>query len=620
VVHSLSHRFIAALGILENNGMLGTIRGRILATCVAIVVTALAVTGGVIYYVVKIHNDEAIDQNFQSILTGHALAIDGWIESRTRETQALADTISVGEGDPLPALKLLAKSGGFEIMTLGLPDKTAFSNVPLKPDYDPTARPWYKQAVAAGHIVVTALYRDASSGKPAFAFAVPIVRDGNVKAVMAASLFMQSVSEIVTSVHPTPASFAFLVDEKGNVIASAKTDLIMKPATEMAPELTPDALKAMQGASSSVVVHIDGAAKLLRAQPIKGTDWSLVLALDKSDVTAGMRAVATTTLAAIILVALISAALVGALTNAAFKRIVLVRDALTDVASGSGDLARRLPVDGHDEASQIAHAFNLFAEKISAILLHIREFSESVNVASAEIAQGNQDLSSRTELAAANLQRTAAALEEISGTARNSADAATQVSQLAESASGVATRGGEVVGDVVSTMEAITKASTEIANIIGVIDGIAFQTNILALNAAVEAARASEHGRGFAVVAGEVRALAQRSAQAAKEIKQLISSSVERIQAGSSLVRTAGATMDEIVEGVRGITNVIGEISVVATEQSTGLGQVNQALAQLDNTTQQNAALVEQSAAAAQMLREQAAKLAEAVGEFKLSA
>ncbi len=600
--------------------MLGTIRGRILATCVAIVVTALAVTGGLIYYVVAIHNDEAIDQSFKSILTGHALAIDGWVESRTRETQALADTIAVGEGDPVPALNLLAKSGGFQVMTLGLPDKTAFSNVPLAPGYDPTARPWYKQAVAAGHIIVTALYRDASSGKPAVAFAVPILRDGNVKAVMAASLFMQSVSEIVTAVHPTPASFAFLVDEKGNVIASAKTDLIMKPATNMASELTPDALKAMQGASSSVVVKIDGAGKLLRAQPIAGTDWSLVLAMDQSDVTAGMRAVATTTLVAIVLVALLSAALVGTLTNAAFKRVLLVRDALTDVASGSGDLARRLPVSGNDEASQIAHAFNLFAEKICVILIHIREFSESVNVASAEIAQGNQDLSSRTELAASNLQRTAAALEEISGTARNSADAATQVSQLADSASTVAMRGGRVVGDVVSTMDAITKASTEIANIIGVIDGIAFQTNILALNAAVEAARASEHGRGFAVVAGEVRALAQRSAQAAKEIKQLIGSSVERIEAGSTLVQTAGATMDEIVEGVRGITSVIGEISVAATEQSAGLGQVNQALAQLDNTTQQNAALVEQSAAAAQMLREQAAKLAEAVGEFKLSA
>jgi len=332
-----------------------------------------------------------------------------------------------------------------------------------------------------------------------------------------------------------------------------------------------------------------------------------------------MHAVATTTLIAIIVVALIAAALVGMLTNAAFKRVLLVRDALTDVASGSGDLTMRLPTDGKDEAAQIAHAFNLFAEKISTILLQIRESSESVNVASAEIAQGNQDLSSRTELAASSLQETAAALEEIAGTARNSADAVTQVSQLAVSASGVATRGGEVVGEVVSTMDEITKASDKMADIIGVIDGIAFQTNILALNAAVEAARASEHGRGFAVVAAEVRALAQRSAQAAKEIKELIHSSVEKIGTGSQLVQTAGATMNEIVESVRGITGVIDEITVATSEQSTGLSQVNQALSQLDHSTQQNAALVEQSAAAAEQLREQAAKLAQAVGEFKLA-
>ena len=192
------------------------------------------------------------------------------------------------------------------------------------------------------------------------------------------------------------------------------------------------------------------------------------------------------------------------------------------------------------------------------------------------------------------------------------------MSRLAESASDVAVRGGTVVSEVVSTMNEITQASSEIANIVGVIDGIAFQTNILALNAAVEAARANEHGRGFAVVAGEVRALAQRSAQAAKEIKQLIHSSVEKIEGGSGLVQTAGTTMNEIVEGVRSITSVIAEITVAAKEQSTGIEQVNQAVSHLDNATQQNAALVEQSAAAATLLREQAARLAQTVGEFKL--
>ncbi|MGV2292795.1 methyl-accepting chemotaxis protein [Trinickia sp. YCB016] len=600
--------------------MFASIRTRILATCVAIVVTALAVTGGLVYYVVKKDNEQTIGENLKSISTGNTTAIEEWVSGKARVAQALADTINIGAGDPTDALKLLAKSGDFQVVTLGLPDKTAFTGgTSLPPNYDPTARPWYKQALAAGHLIVTAPFTDASNGKYAVSFAVPVMRDGALKGIIAASVYLDGVSSVVAAVHPTPASFAFLVDQSGKLLATAKSDLIMKPATDLSPDLTTDALGALSNAAEPMAAKVDGATKLLQSQPIPGTDWRFVLALDKSDVTAGMRAVATTTVIAIIIVALIAAALVGALTNAAFKRVLQVRDALIDVSSGSGDLTRRLPEAGDDEASQIARAFNLFAEKISDILLQIRTISESVNVASAEIAQGNQDLSSRTEHAASSLQETAAALEEIAGTARNSADSANQVSRLAESASSVATRGGQVVTEVVATMNEITQASTQIANIIGVIDGIAFQTNILALNAAVEAARASEHGRGFAVVAGEVRALAQRSAQAAKEIKELINSSVEKIEAGSGLVQTAGTTMNEIVDGVRSIASVIGEISVATSEQSTGLGQVNQALSQLDNVTQQNAALVEQSAAAASQLREQAATLAQSVGTFKLA-
>ena len=599
--------------------MLASIRARILVTCVAIVVTALAVSGGVLYNIAQRHNDQMVDENLRSVLDGQSLAIDEWIATRTRQVQTLAESLSIGDGDPVPMLKLIAKSGDFIAVTLGLPDKSAYSSVHLPAGYDPTGRPWYKQAVAAGHPLVTNAYLDAGTGKPTFSFVAPAMRDGSFRGAISAGVLLEGVSDIVSGIHPTPSSLAFLVDKEGNLLALAKTKLLMKPATELAPALTRDQLVSLRSAAAPVPVTIDGVTKLLRAHPIAGTEWSLVLALDQSDVTVGMRAMATTSLIAIVVVTLIAAAIVGTLTNVTFKRILLVRDALTDVASGSGDLSKRLPVTGNDEASQIAHAFNLFAQKVNAILLQIRESSESVSIASAEIAQGNQDLSSRTEHAASSLEETAAAVEEIAGTARNSADAVRKVSELAESASGVATHGGKVVNEVVSTMNDITQASAEIANIIGVIDGIAFQTNILALNAAVEAARASEHGRGFAVVASEVRALAQRSAQAAREIKELIQSSVQKIEAGSSLVNTAGVTMGEIVESVHGITGVIGEVTMAASEQSAGLGQVNQALAQLDHTTQQNAALVEQSAAAAAMLSEQAEKLAQAVGQFKLA-
>ena len=248
----------------------------------------------------------------------------------------------------------------------------------------------------------------------------------------------------------------------------------------------------------------------------------------------------------------------------------------------------------------------------------VRSATDSINTASSEIASGNQDLSARTEQAASNLEETAASMEELTSTVRNSADAARQANQLAATASEIAVRGGQVVGEVVTTMEAINHSSKKISDIIGVIDGIAFQTNILALNAAVEAARAGEQGRGFAVVAGEVRNLAQRSAEAAKEIKGLIGTSVDKVEAGSRLVADAGQTMSEIVGSVQRVSDIIGEITAAAGEQSDGIGQVNVAVNQLDQMTQQNAALVEESAAAAESLKDQANRLAQVIQIFKL--
>jgi methyl-accepting chemotaxis protein len=258
-------------------------------------------------------------------------------------------------------------------------------------------------------------------------------------------------------------------------------------------------------------------------------------------------------------------------------------------------------------------------KRVSGVVEQVASTTGSLSVASHEIAHGNQDLSSRTEQQASNLQQTAASMEQLTATVKQNADAAKAANQLAASASAVAERGGAVVGQVVHTMDGITQASRKIAEIITVIDGIAFQTNILALNAAVEAARAGEQGRGFAVVAGEVRNLAQRSAQAAREIKALISDSVEKVESGSQQVAEAGRTMDDIVVQVKRVTDLIGEITSATLEQSSGISQVNQAVTQLDQMTQQNAALVEQSAAAAESLKAQAGKLAEAVAIFKLS-
>jgi methyl-accepting chemotaxis protein len=292
-----------------------------------------------------------------------------------------------------------------------------------------------------------------------------------------------------------------------------------------------------------------------------------------------------------------------------------LRELMRSIADG--DLSVSVSIQGGDERSLNAAVAQMVG-KLRGTLGTIQHATDSIATASKEIASGNQDLSSRTENTASNLQQTASSMEELTSTVRQSAEAARQANQLAGTAAGAAQRGGSIVSQVVTNMDEINNASRKITEIIGVIDGIAFQTNILALNAAVEAARAGEQGRGFAVVASEVRSLAQRSANAAKEIKTLINASSEKVESGTQLVRDAGTAMNDIVSGVERVTVVIGEISSATNEQSQGIALVNTAVNELDQMTQQNAALVEESAAAADSLREQAAKLAEAVSAFRL--
>ena len=284
------------------------------------------------------------------------------------------------------------------------------------------------------------------------------------------------------------------------------------------------------------------------------------------------------------------------------------------------DLTDTITAHGQDETGRLLKALASMQVALRTLVTQVRTSTDSIGVASTEIADGNMDLSSRTEEAASSLQQTAASIEQMNGTVQHSAHSARTANDLAAAAADVATRGGEVVSQVVTTMEEINGSSRQIADIIGVIDGIAFQTNILALNAAVEAARAGEQGRGFAVVATEVRSLAQRSAAAAKEIKSLIGASVERVEAGTRLVADAGSTMGEVVDSARRVSAIIAEIMHSATEQSQGIGQVNTAVSQLDQVTQQNAALVEESAAAAASLRAQAQQLSETVQRFRLEA
>jgi methyl-accepting chemotaxis protein len=285
----------------------------------------------------------------------------------------------------------------------------------------------------------------------------------------------------------------------------------------------------------------------------------------------------------------------------------------------AGDLTSRIDVDSNDETGELLAALKEMNGALLAIVGQVRSGAETMATATNEIASGNLDLSSRTEQQAGALEETASSMEELTATVKQNADNARQANQLALSASEVATRGGAVVGDVVATMGSINESANKIVDIIGVIDGIAFQTNILALNAAVEAARAGEQGRGFAVVASEVRNLAQRSAGAAKEIKALIGDSVEKVGEGSRLVNQAGATMEEIVTSVRRVTDIMAEITSASQEQEAGIEQINQAIGEMDSVTQQNAALVEEAAAAAQSLQVQSSQLEQVVSAFRLS-
>ncbi|WP_341769229.1 methyl-accepting chemotaxis protein [Enterobacter hormaechei] len=594
--------------------MFSSIRARIIAATTGCLIVALLLNTIINFLVTRQDNQQSQRDILTSTSASHNMAIADWVNSKITVITS-AQSVALSD-DPVPVFKQLALAGGFTNVYVGYASKTAKFSDPtgVPADYDPTLRPWYQQVVSADGPVVTAPYVDAGTGKLVVTFAVPVKEQGALKAVVAGDVAMDSVVANVRGIHPTPASSGLLLDSNGTVIAGSDPALTLKPFTETIKGTDFATLKS----GNLVDGTSNGREKTFLATAVPGTHWLLVVALDNGDATAGMRSLLKASALSLAILALLSGALMHLLIARLLKRLSGIRDAMNNIANGTNDLSQRLPDKGGDEVAQIAQAFNAFSDKLSVVMVQLRDASASVKNAAHEIAAGNQDLSGRTEQAASSLRETASAVEEITASVTQSNESAAEANEQASKASAAASRGGDVVAQAISTMQSIELASAKIGDITSVIDGIAFQTNILALNASVEAARAGEQGRGFAVVAGEVRNLASRSAQAAKEIKSLIDSTTESVATGSRFVHLAGDSMDEIRASVGSVSGIMREISIATREQMKGIHEINHAVTHLDRMVQQNAELVVQSAAAASALQSQAGDLAETAGHFRI--
>lgn len=552
------------------------------------------------------------------VIDGTVHQIESWLQNKKNIVKALAPAAS--SYYPLAVLDQARESGRFITSYIGWANKRFVTSpaTRMASDYDPTSRPWYIDAAAAETEVLTDPYVNANDDTIVVTLASPIKNDkGDLIAVAAADIGMQEIVDLVRTTQPTPNSFAMLIDGSGRIIAHPNNDLSLKSFAEHYPATHERGLGKLAQDHVSFRTTIDDVPFWINARQVSGSGWSVVIATHQGDALENLSTMRNQAILTSLIMIALAAFVLSIVTRTLLRRLGLLQAALEDIASGEGDLTRRLDEQGNDELAKVGHSFNVFVRKISETISSIRMTAESVKVASAQIAAGNTDLAARTEQAAAAIQETASSMEELASTVRQTADAGNVADQIANNSRSAAIEGGQLMVEVVDTMQDINNSSQRMSDIVGVIDSIAFQTNILALNAAVEAARANEHGHGFAVVAGEVRSLAQRSAQSAREIRDLILANVDRVNAGSELVRTAGGAMDKIVTEVQHLSDIIGEIKVAANEQNSGISQVGVAINQLEATTQQNSSLVAESAAASASLSAQANALSHAVSGFR---
>ena len=515
------------------------------------------------------------------------------------------------------ALAQAVASGDFRTVYMAYDADKRFVQVPpqkLPDGYDPTGRPWYKAALAAGRPIVTEPYKDASFNDMTVTFALPVKADGKLVGVIGADKSLAEVVKMVGGIKPSENSYAFVLDKQGKVLIHPDTDLALKPLAEAQPGMA-----AVVAAPDNTIVDAnDGTRDVeVRSEAIPGTDWRLAVAYDKSAAMAGLGTLVSSIAVAALAVVAVAGLLLTSMLRRWFEPLRKVRNAMVAVAGGGGDLTAHIAVTHNDEVGQIARAFNDFTDSLRGIIHEVKQASSEVKTAAHEIATGNADLSARTESQASAIQQSASSIAQLHSSTVTNADSAREANRIAQEAATLAAEGGDKVHEVVETMGGITASSKRIGEIIGVIDSIAFQTNILALNAAVEAARAGEQGRGFAVVASEVRTLAQRSGEAARDIRALIQKSTHDVETGAARVDDAGRTISQVVESVRSVSSLMSRIVEATQQQTGGIGEVNNAVNQIDQMTSQNAALVEEASAAATSLSDQSARLVEAVGRFR---
>ena len=490
-------------------------------------------------------------------------------------------------------------------------------------------QPWYEngKTAARGHCNWAKAYQDDASPQPRTNCAMPIYKGAELYGVSTIDVTLGFFNGLVADMEKKIGGQILIVEGDGKIVSNSTRidgNIVLKNVADlaatspMAAQIRELLAQTRSGAPVEGSYRTAEGAQTLFLKAIPGSPWFIATGIpSKMLATNSDRIMLKLAAIQVPMGALLLVAVIGAI-RLFMRRLATLKTSIDELGAGEADLTRRLPETGGSEFAAVAHSFNNFIARLQDIVRQVATGSASISAASEEISGGNRDLSARTEDQAASLQETAASMEEITGTVKQTADNADRANRLAIQASDVATRGGNVIGDVVHKMHSISAGSKKIVDITSVIDGIAFQTNILALNAAVEAARAGEQGRGFAVVAGEVRSLAQRAAAAAKEIKALIEHSNAEVNTGAVLVEQAGATMSEIIATTVDVATIINEILAASQEQSRGIEQINQTIVQLDSGTQQNAALVEQVAASAESMQQQAQVLHGLVGAFRL--